>query len=630
MEMKGLGWGLASPLTGATLIRYYRSLHMKMSLAGSRRSKDAPQAPAFISIPAAEVQDQLKQILASPGFRRSARLQRFLRLAVEQTLAGKTDQLKEYIIGRDVFDRGTDYDPRVDSIVRVEAQRLRKKLREYYRTHGHTDPILINLQSGTYVPAFARAPHPHSALVGVKAESMVTLARPDPRTVAVFPFSNLSPEPEQEYFCDGITEDIINALSAIPELQVIGRTSLFALKRTNSDPHEIGVRLGAGTIIEGSVRKAGELLRVSARIVDSETRQTRWSQVFDRKTSDVFSIEDEIARSIALTLRADRPPVWSQKAPTTEAHILYLKGRQAWNQLTREGYQTAIAQFSRAISLYPDFAPPYAGLADTYTWLSLWGMMRPREALPKAKEAARQALRLDPASAQAHSSLAAARFFYDWDWQESVLLLQRALDLQPSYLDGHQIHGVCLLMLGRFEEALLSLERAVHLDPLSVRMNRTVGLAYYFQGRAHEAQKWLEAAIALDPDSKESHYLLARLHLRESRYDEALKEAQQCQTNAGALAVSVLGIARIRTGDSAGALAILESLSAMSLAKYVDPLASAYVHVALGNSDAALECLEKSLMERSPAALLLNIDPLFDEIRSDPRFQKLVSSLKFP
>ena len=598
---------------------------MKMSVASSRDSKDASSA----SIPAAEVQDQVNRILASPEFRRSTRLQRFLRFAVERTLAGEIDLMKESIVGREVFDRGADYDPGVDSIVRVEAQRLRRKLREYYQAHDRKDPILIAFQAGSYVPSFARVAHPEPAPIAAEGERVVTLTRPNPRTVAVLPFSNLSPEPDQEYFCDGITEDIINAISTIPKLQVIGRTSLFALKRIE-DPHEIGLRLGAGTIIEGTVRKAGELLRVSARIIDSGSRKVRWSQVFDRKTSDVFSIENEIARSIARALRAVWQPEWIHKAPSTEAYVLYLKGRQAWNQMSRKGYQSAIEQFSRAISLYPDFATPYAGLADVYTWLALWGMMRPRAALPRGKEAAVEALRRDPESAQAYSSLGAAKFLFDWDWQESMVLLKKALDLQPGYLDGLHIYGSCLLFLGRFEEARLCLEQALRLDPLSFRMNRTLGTLCYFQGRANEAERWLEAAIALEPDCLESHYLLARLHLQQRRYDAAVSEALKCrQDPSSALALGILGVALMRKGDKAGALSTVDQLSELSSVGYVDPLSSAFVHVALGNSDAALECIGNSLVERSPQALLLNVDPLFNEIRSDPRFQDLVSSLKF-
>jgi len=297
--------------------------------------------------------------------------------------------------------------------------------------------------------------------------------------------------------------------------------------------------------------------------------------------------------------------------------------------MSRQGYQSAIEQFGQAISLYPDFAAPYAGLADVYTWLALWGMMRPREALPSAKHAALEALRLDPASAQAHSSLAATKFLFDWDWQESLVLAKRALELQPCYLDGHHIYGTCLFFLGHFEEARSYLEPAVHLDPLSFRLNRILGTLCYLEGKANEAERWLEAAIALEPDSTESRCLLARLRLLQHRYDAALDEALKCrQDSSSGLALGILGVTLMRTGDEAGALSTLERLAEMSSVGYVDPLSSALVHVALGNVDAALEFLENSLAERSPHALVLNFDPLFDDIRSDPRFQSLVASLK--
>src|SRR5580658_8699258 len=249
--------------------------------------KNAPRSatpalpPSFGDIPTAEIHGQLDRILASKGFRSSVRLQRFLRLAVERTLAGETHQLKEYAVGRDVFDRGPDYDPRVDSIVRVEARRLRNKLREYYRAGGAAEPVVIDFPHGSYAPRFIRVSEPPAQRSDPRPEHVPANSEkssaspggvasssnppPDPCTIAVLPFSNLSPEPEQQYFCDGMTEDIINALTAIAELQVIGRTSMFALEPGARDLREIGARLGAGTIVEGSVRKAGEMLRVSAK-----------------------------------------------------------------------------------------------------------------------------------------------------------------------------------------------------------------------------------------------------------------------------------------------------------------------------------------------------------------------------
>ncbi len=588
--------------------------------------------PARVS--AAEVQDQLERILASRGFRGSARLQRFLRLAVERTLAGQTDQLKEYSVGRDAFDRGVDYDPRADSIVRVEAQRLRRKLREYYRAAGADDPVVIHLSPGSYVPEFKRTLRP-SADIPVDAPVAATLAPLDPRTVAVLPFSNLSLEPAQQYFCDGITEDIINALTPIGDLQVIGRTSMFALKRGIHDPREIGARLGAGTIVEGSVRKAGKMLRVSAKIIDSETRQTTWSQVFDRKTQDLFAIEDEIAHSIAgtlrVTLRPSLPPEASHEAPSVQAHVLYLRGRQAWNRVTRAGFKSAIDLFSRAISLYPEYAPPYAGLADAYFWFSWWEMMRPKEALAKCKNAALEASRLDPGSAAAHASLGAATFFFEKRHSEGLALLQKSIDLQPSCATAHQICGICLVALRRFEEGLTHLQRAVQLDPLSIRTNRSLGVGYYFLGRAKEAEQYFEAAIALDPEALDSHHLLARLYLQEGQIEKALHEARKIdRRRPGAVPLSILGVCLARSGDEAGAMRILKRLAKMSAADYVDPLASAFIEAALGNSTAAIGWIRKSLEEGSPLAALVNVDPLFEELRSDPRFYESVGLPSHP
>ena len=560
------------------------------------------------------------------------RLQRFLRLAVEHKLAGETDPLKEYTVGRDAFDRGADYDPRVDSIVRVEAQRLRRKLREYYST-ASAEPVVIRIPPGSYVPEFTRGDQAPAEIHTEPASAAAPTAPPDPYTVAVLPFSNLSSEPEQQYFCDGITEDIINALTSITELQVIGRTSMFVLGRGVRDPREIGTRLGAGTIVEGTVRKAGEVLRVSAKIIDSETRQAKWSQVFDRKTQDVFEIEDEIAHSIAgtlrVTLRTGHAPEAGRQAPSAEAHVLYLKGRQAWNRMSRAGYLSAIDRFSRAISLYPDYAPPYAGLSDAYLWFSLWGMIRPKEALRKSKPAALEALRLDPGLAAAYASLGASVVFFDRDPQEGLALLKKAIALQPSYAIGHQLYGTCLMTLGRLEEALAPLERAVHLDPFALRTNRSLGVGYYLLGRAKEAEHWIEAAIALDSRAAESHYMLARVHLQQGRLEQALSEARKCDRDRpSAIPLSMVGVTLARSGDQVGAARILKRLEKMSLVDYVDPLASAFVETALGNLDAALEFVRKSLEEQSPFAAFMNVDPLFDELRSDPRFCELSSRLK--
>ena len=593
-------------------------------------SEDAD--PESREISPGEVQEQLQRIESSAGFRSSARLQRFLRIAVERTLAGQTDQLKEYAVGRDVFQRGERYDPRTDSIVRVEARRLRSKLQQYYQTEGASDPVVIRFPSGGYVPEFARAGQMGEGAARADAAAPTEKAW-NVRTVAVLPFSNLSPEAEQQFFCDGITEDIINALTAVPDLQVIGRASMFTVER--KDPREIGARLGAGTIIDGSVRKSGELLRISVKIIDAETRQAVWSHIYDRRPPDVFVIEDEIAHSIADTLRVPFDQAESQlagyKAPTAEAHVLYLRGRQAWNRMTQEGFLSAIEIFRQANSLYPEYSQPYAGLADAFAWLAVWGLIRPDEGLSKAHDAAQEALRLDPKSAHALVSLGLATCFGEWKWEEGVALVKEGLTLQPSYAEGHHICGIIQSCLGRLEDARQSLERAVYLDPLSVRTNRVLGLTLYLAGRGREAQQWFEAAIALQPESLESYYLLARSYLQQGKYAQALEAARKCDTvPASAVPLSILGVSLAFNGDRAGAVRILERLKEMAASEYVDPYASAVVHASLGNREEALGCLKRSIEKHAPLAAFINVDPLYEGIRGDAKFRELAGELKFP
>ena len=593
------------------------------------------------SITPVEIHDQLERVLSSKGFKNSARLQRFLRLAVERTLAGETDQLKEYAVGRDVFDRGADYDPRLDSIVRVEARRLRRKLREYYRAAqlaGDTEPVEIQFPRGSYSAQFMRADEAAGiaqesekaadrARDGTPDRTNETSALPDPCTVAVLPFVNLSKDPEQQYFCDGITEDIINALTPIAQLQVIGRTSMFSLEPGLHDVREIGARLGAGTIVEGSVRKAGELLRVSVKIIDSDSRQTKWSQMFDRQTQELFAIEDEIAHSIAgvlrVTLQPEPPRDPLRPAPSTEAHELYLRGRQTWNLMSRAGYLSAIDLFSRAIALYPDYAPPYAGFAYSHMWLSMWGGIRPSDAFPKCKEASLTALRIDPKLAAGYASLGASEFYFERHYEEGIALVRKSVELQPSYAFAHELLGRLLMTVGKFDEALMSLKHAVHLDPLSFRVNRTLGTAYSLAGLPNEAEHWCKTAMALRPSVAESHYMMARVYIQQGELEKALIEARQAdRVDTNAVIASIDGIVLARMGDVAGAHEVLDRLAKRSSSGYVDPLASAYIESALGNQKAALEHVRQSREDRSPFATHVNIDPLFAGLHGDPEFSR--------
>jgi serine/threonine-protein kinase len=573
-----------------------------------------------------EIRAQLDRILQSGMFKNSERLQRFLKFAVKCALNGTTDQLKESVLGRVVFDRGAEYDPRTDSIVRVEAQRLRRKLQEYYEIEGRDDTVAIKLQPGSYVPVFAHASELQEP-VGISKTSWL-----NPQTIAVLPLHNQSADPEQEYFCDGITDDIIQALSRIPGLNVIGRASVFALKGVAKDVREVGTKLGAGTLVDGTVRKSGNRLKIFAEMVNATTGEVRWAETYERPMDDVFVVEAEIAKAVArvlqMMLAAHVSRGLIRGAPSMDAYLLYMQGRYAWNRMSADGYRTAAEILERATSLFPSYASGYAGLADAYAHLAVWGCARPREVFPKALRAAQQALRLDPTLSHAYSSLAVATAFYEWKWEEGTAFARRATELEPSYSFGQQIRGFCLLPQGAMDEAQECFERAVALDPLSVRAHRLLGWMLHLARRFASAERWLQAALVLDREPAETHYLLAHVYISERRLAAAFEQAELCQTDPpDPLSLCLLGACLAQLNKREEALKILARLSQMAATGYVPSYSIAKVQIALGNIDQAIDSLAKSLDEREPLSGFLKLDPEFDALQGDRRFGALVSRL---
>jgi adenylate cyclase len=578
-----------------------------------------------------DIRAQLDRILRSRALRNSERLQRFLKFAVECALEGTVDRLKESLLGRLVFDRGSTYDPRTDSIVRVESQRLRKKLREYYEVEGRADPVAIVFKAGSYVPTFGYLTSVFDR--GHKTPSKEPETRlPNRQTIAVLPLSNLSADPEQEYFCDGITDDIIYALSRIPGLNVIGHTSVFALKGAAQDAREIGTRLGAGTIVDGSIRKSGNQLKIFAEILDVVSGEVRWAQTYARTLDGLFALEEEIAEAVAralqITLSSPASSWVIRGAPNMEAYLLNLQGRYAWNRMSADGYRTAAEIFERAISLFPEYAPPYAGLADAYLYLALWGQERPREVFPKAQRSALQALNLNSFLPHVYSALAAASALYEWKWEEAEGLARKAVELEPSNSFGQQIHGWCLLARGESDRAVACFERSVVLDPLSVRAHRALGWMLHILRRLPNAEKWIEAALTLDREPAQTRYLLGQVYLREHRFEAALEQARLCQTDPpDPLSLGLLGACLASLNHRKEALEILAHLSRLAETGYVDPISIAQVQIALNDLDSAITSVGKILDERVPFAFFMKLDPAFDPLRPDPRFSDLVLRL---
>lgn len=564
---------------------------------------------------AQSIRSQLQNIVASDEFVKSERLCRFLRYTVEHALSGKAHQLNQYAVGRDVFDRGESYDPRIDSIVRVEACRLRAKLGRYYERH-RTDRVLIEFPPGSYAPKFREK----------------TLAPPVPRagtsartnTIAVLPFANLGPDADQDFLCDGITEAILNELATIPELSVVARTSVFHFKGKTGDVREIGERLGAGTIVEGTVRKAGDQLRVSAMAVKAADGCSLWSSTFDREVADVFAIQDEIASAVADSLRVHLTPPPHQSAENLEAYKLYLKGRQHWSRATREGFEAAVADFNRAVALAPGFAPPYTGLADAYTWLWILGLARADDVVPKARQAALEALRLDPRSADAHTLLGVLASWHDWNWDEGTRLLQRARELEPSSIKAISFSGLELVNLGRFSEAMVFLQRSLQLDPLAVRTYWALGLTCYLQRQYDQAIEWIMKGLELG-EACGSRRLLGYVYLRKHKYAAAAEEMRQSLTEPP-VAYGLAGLGEIYGcwGKKQKAREILKQLDTLSTTEYVPAISRVRVYAGLGDWEHAFDWLERAYAEHNVGLAVPVIDPRYEHVRSDPRLRRLL------
>src|SRR5215469_2589312 len=471
-----------------------------------------------------------------------------------------------------------------------------------------------------------------SPVAGDVSEREVGAQPLNPQTVAVLPLQNQSGDPEQEYFCDGITDDIIYALSRIPGLSVIGHASVFACKGLSQDAREVGAKLGAGTLVDGTVRKSGNRLKIFMEMLDATTGEVHWAQTYERPIEDVFVVEAEIAEAVARVLQMTLAPPVSRglvrSAPNMDAYLLYLRGRHAWNRMSADGYRTAAEILERATSMFPSYASAYAGLADAYMYLALWGLARPREVFPKALKAAQQALRLDPSLPHAYSSLAAATAFYERRWEEGLAYARTATELEPSYSFGQHVYAVCLLARGEMEKAQDHLELAVDLDPLSVRAHRSLGWMLYLARRFARAEQWLQAALVLDREPAETRYVLAHFYMSQRRFAAALEQAELCQTDPpDPLGLSVLGACLAHLNRREEALKIFGTLSQMAAAGYVESHAIARLHIALGDVDRAIESVAKSLDEREPFSALLKLDPEFDPLRGDPRFGELLSRL---
>ena len=456
------------------------------------------------------------------------------------------------------------------------------------------------------------------------------------QSLAIFPLVNSSVDPNAEYFSDGITETIINNLSQLPQLKVMARSTVFRYKGQDIDPQEVGRKLGVRAVLTGRVLSRGNALNIQTELVDVRDGSQLWGAQYNRSSSDIFELQEEIAREITEKLRlrlsgADKGRLAKRYTENTEAYRLYLKGRYFWSKRTPETVEKSLEYFQRAIDRDSNYALAYVGLADSYTKLGDVGLavLPPRQAFVQAKVAAVKALEIDDTLAEAHTSLAHLHI-HDYEWSEAEKEFKFASELNPNYATTHHWYAYLLLMVGRLDEAMIEIAQALELDPLSLPINADYGEILYFARRYDQAIQQLRKTLEMDPHFYPAHIDLGRVYEEKQMYAESITEFQKARNLSGdnADALAALGHAYAMLGEKEKALVMLARLDDLSKTSYVSPYGVATVYAGLGEKVKAFEWLRRASEEHAGWVVYLKVDPKLDWLRPDPRFKDLLRSVR--
>jgi non-specific serine/threonine protein kinase len=459
-------------------------------------------------------------------------------------------------------------------------------------------------------------------------------ASPRIPSLAVLPFTNMSADKENEYFCDGLSEELINALCHIRELRVVARTSAFAFKGREIDIREVGKKLNVGAVLEGSVRKSGQRLRITAQLVSVEDGYHLWSGQFDREMKDIFDIQEEISLTIVehlklKLLKDEKEKLLKRHTEDHEAYEYYLKGLYFWKRRYEKGLQKSLQYFQLAVEKDPGYALPHVGIADAYGILGAYSYMPPHQAYSRARAAANKALKIDPELAEVHASLGWIAMWYDRDWPEAERHFLKAIQMKPDYPEAHMWYGNLLFCTERFDQSIREMRKGKELEPLEPAPPTHVGWALYHARRFDESIEELRNVLASDPEFSLPYLWLSANFLAKKMWGEAIAAIQKyVELSSEAVnAVSVLGLAYGSAGMKDEALKILERLDGFSKDRYVGSLWRALVWLGLGEKNKALENLEKAYLERESVMAFLKVWPILDGLRSEPRFQALLKKM---
>jgi serine/threonine-protein kinase len=567
-----------------------------------------------------KIRAEVRRIKGSAGFSGAPSLCQLLEFTVEKALSGQTSEIKESTLAIEVFGRKTSFDPQSDPIVRVQARKLRDRIAAWYETEGALDEVIIEYVRGSYVPRF-----------GVRGEGQCRQ-----RSIAVLPFQNLSDTTALEYLCDGMADEIRYLLSRIHGLRIVARTSSLSLLNSNHDLQKIGKMLNADLLIRGTVRSSGSMLRVSAQLVAAEDGFLVWSERWERSSTDLFKLEDEIAAGVANALRSrvSSPSSKSVSTHDVEAHQLFLKGRFHWNQRTEHGFKRAIENYEAALARDPGFARAYAAMADTFTLIAAHHLEGASGCLKRASECAMRAIALDPRLASAHAALGPPLLMHDRDVRRAEQAWRTALDLDPNYAYAWHGFGIFFSFVSpRSREPLACMEQAHRLEPLSAPIACDLAATHYVAGRYDKAIEQSLVALDLHPAFSRTYVMLARAQAAIGAYEEAVATCVKARPLFPGRAflgqlLATLGHCYGRTGRIADAKAIIAELEAAQ--HFVARIDLALIHAGLGDLSRALDLLERANEEQEFWAIAIPTEPLFRPLHGEARFRALADQIFQP